>query len=125
MTKLLILLGFLAGPCWAFEGYVEGRRFFKNNVPAYPDLKGERQKYGIDFQMTFHPFLKGINLMAGVDASTDSRAFAQVAGRFAVSYKIQMGWEFGVYHRSNHSIDHYMPNFLNDNHFFARYTFND
>ena len=126
MKKFLIFATLLSSAALAdrpITGHIEGRRYFWTNQSAYPDLTGEPMKYGVDFEMMFPTAFDPLAIMAGADASTNSHQFAQIAGRFGADVKIY-DWNVGVYHRSNHSIDHTPTKaFPNANYIYVRYNF--
>lgn len=107
-------------------GHVEGRGYFHTNTPVHPDLTGDPMKYGVDFQLNFPTFIPRLSIMAGADAATGSHQFSQIAGRFGANLNLN-SFDVGIYHRSNHSIDHtpVTGKFYNDNHVYLRYNIGD
>lgn len=128
MKKILIALVLITSPAMAdrpITGWVEGRRFW-GNKPEYPDLTGEHTKYGLDLQLNFPTFFDPVSIMAGSDAATGQNSFSQIAGRFGADVKL-WDWNVGVYHRSNHAIDHTPVRtpfkFVSENYIYVRYNF--
>ncbi len=106
-------------------GWVEGRRYVRTNMPAFVDQTGDPLKYGVDFQLNFPTFIPHFSIMAGADAATGNTSFSQIAGRFGTYVNINR-LEVGLYHRSNHSIDHsndFQWHFLNQNAITVKYNF--
>jgi len=105
------------------NGYFEAKKYFKTNVPEYPDLQGGRVRYGLDFELRFPTQLSFLQIMAGADSNVGPRQFSQIAGRVGLDVKA-WSWNAGVFHRSNHSLDHTPKTpFLSDNHLYIRYNF--
>lgn len=125
LNKLLIA-GLLTSSAFANDnitGYIEARKYFATSLPEYPDLTGSPAKYGLDFELHFPTAIPHFSIMAGADADTGPHQFSQIAGRFGGNINFR-AIDFGIYHRSNHSIDHDpISPFISDNHIYLRYQF--
>ncbi len=121
-----LLLALFCTPAFAenhINGYIEAKKYFMTNLPEYPDLQGKPVRYGVDFEIHFPTYFDVLWIMAGADSNVGPRQFSQIAGRAGLIFRYK-SFESGLYHRSNHSIDHTPhSSFISDNNFYLKYYF--
>lgn len=125
--KAFLFLLFL--PLSAFAGDIYGSlmayKLVDSNLPGYLDLTGPEQRYGLQADL-YIPIYSGLVGYTGVTGVAGDQYFTQIAGRFGMGYTLPTGLEFGVWHQSTHSLDHYnrmQYRFWNENRLYVKYNF--